>query len=185
MSQQELVKYGLTFHFPTVNRSIQSVEQLQIEPLWEVDQEHYVGLYKIMVKLQFGERIDMQANEGAIEIEELDLQQNSGYFEYAFPFEGMGNVEAIQVVETKGLVQQQQLQVQWESAIDMKQVLEIVEAPPQPLKQIVKQQEKVKPILRETQQANVFLNDLVEQYSVWYSSDFGPQKERNNDEQQK
>lgn len=183
MSQQELVKYGLTFYFPTVNRSIQSVEQLRIEPLWEVDQEHYVGLYKLMVQLQFGEQTDAQPIEGAIEIEELDLQQNSGYFEYAFPFEGIGNIEAIHVVETKGFVQQQQLQVQWESAIDRKQVLEIVEAPPKQPEQIVEPQEKLKPTMQETQQANVFLNDLVEQYSIWRSSDFGPQKKRDNDEQ--
>lgn len=202
---------ALTFTFPTVNRRIERVNHVAIEPLWEGHQEHFVGLYRMIIQLTFSDEVNHLEKQEAIAIDVIDVNGQDGYFEYALPFEGIGNVDMITVEKTNWHINNPDLTILWDSRIVLRdeEPLEIVEATPvmaeqaetvEAVEAVVEKEERVEvsqtaPIQREepveqeqpsqkatTKPSHIFLNDLVEQYSIWRSSDFGPQQQPNNNE---
>ena len=77
------------------------MQQLKIEPLWEyVSPTHIIGLFRMKLHVSFtDEQPIVVSNPSVIAIDQIDVKGNSGYFEYALPFEWHfeGEIQSLQV----------------------------------------------------------------------------------------
>ena len=203
---QNANNYDVTFCFPEVPFTIDTVVETKVEPLWECHEQHFVGLFRIVVRLTFSQQQVEVAQKGdVISIDAIDVEGERGYFEYALPFEGEGDLAQIVVPQVKASIEKEhRLKLSWRAKFDLKQEelqQEVVDLQQKELKKEVvdlkkevidlKQQivEEIESPLQTTvpvqkKQSNIFMNDLVEQFSIWRSSDLSPQKESNNNKQQ-
>ena len=78
------------FYFPTELGAIDEISEVKITPQWQqqqVDESvRLSGIYHIAARLKFDRTKGIQATEG-IFIDQLDLEGQNGYFEYALPLE--------------------------------------------------------------------------------------------------
>lgn len=77
------------FFFPNDLGAVTEVQSLKISPQWVSaetnNSKRLDGIYHFAVKVAFNDAEAATLQKGAY-IEELDLEQNVGYFEYALPF---------------------------------------------------------------------------------------------------
>lgn len=78
------------FYFPTELGAIEEISEVKITPQWQQQQldesVRLSGIYHIAARLKFDRTKGIQATEG-IFIDQLDLEGQHGYFEYALPLE--------------------------------------------------------------------------------------------------
>lgn len=220
-------RFELAFSFPTLTKEVQSLQLVTLEPLWEyVTPVHVVGLFRIACRVTVDGEKETPVPMNAIAIEQIELQGEEGYFEYALPFERFFErpLESLQleIIEPDVSVEQGQAIVRWQAravleeqqkSVQKAEVVQqeivkekpqaietAVEIPPPTIKtaveppsitmktatetppKTVKTAVETPPATIETaaepppenKQSNVFLNDLVEQYSIWRSDDLHP-----------
>lgn len=171
-------KYEVRFSFPELERPIEKVLNATVQPLWESDSPaHIIGLFRILVRFTFSDQaLATIQPDNATAIHELDVDDDQAYFEYALPFE-LNDIEDVQSIDATNIKveisKEQIIQVSWQRNEKYKKQKQT--STQQKVAEQGQQKAVKKPATKQ-KSSNVFLTDLVEQYSIWHSNDLRPKK---------
>lgn len=184
-----------TFCFPGYGRPTE-IASVQITPQWQAkqleDSLRLIGIYHVTahVRFDFQEAQELMDMDDLVKIDALDLQGDTGYFEYAVPLHvdlpKDASIDSLMVKDIRPSLNNQTCQLEWTIASTFSepeqvvQVAHVAEAPPIPIvealpvpveEKVVLAKESTSPIvIRESsswqQEAPSMIWDLEENYTM-------------------
>lgn len=184
-----------TFCFPGYGCPTE-IAAVQITPQWQAqqldDSLRLIGIYHVTahVRFDFQEEHAMMDSDDLVKIDALDLQGDTGYFEYAVPLHvdlpKDASIDSLMVKDIRPSLNNQTCQLEWTIASTFSEpeqviaVAHVVEAPPEPVakevvlaveEQIMLAKESTNQIvIRESssweQEAPSMIWDLEENYTL-------------------
>lgn len=137
-----------TFCFPGYGCPTE-IAAVQITPQWQAqqldDSLRLIGIYHVTahVRFDFQEEHAMMDSDDLVKIDALDLQGDTGYFEYAVPLHvdlpKDASIDSLMVKDIRPSLNNQTCQLEWTIASTFSEpeqviaVAHIVEAPPEPV----------------------------------------------------